>query len=109
MATQNELATRILHKIRFLDPDEAAEGRDLEKGLEKLQAAHAALKVEGLVRWTLADIPVEVQEAYVLIAASLAAEDFGAPADPSWGLRGLRMVQAFVHVPIGGPSSAENF
>jgi hypothetical protein len=84
-------------------------GDDLAKGLEKLQAVHYTLRSQGLVRWTLNDIPEEVQEAYVLMGAALAAQDYGAPADPSWGIAGLRMVQTHVHVPIGGVSSAESF
>lgn len=107
--TPNELAARILHKLRVLDPLEPAGADDLAKALEKLSAAHYALRSQGLARWTLQDIPEEVQEAYVYLGAALAAPDYGAPADPTWGLQGLRMVQAFVHIPIGGPSSVESF
>lgn len=107
--TSEQLATRILRKIRVVGLRAAPSGNDLQLALEKLQAAHYALRSQGLVRWTLADIPEEVQEAYVLLGAALAAGEYGAPADPSWGVAGLRMVQTFVHVPIGGPSAAENF
>jgi hypothetical protein len=99
----------VLHKLKVLDPSQAASASKLVKALEKLSAAHYALRAEGLVRWTLQDIPEEVQEAYVMLAAALAADDYGAPANPGWGPGGLRMVQAFVHVPIGGPVRAENF
>lgn len=107
--TQEQLATRILRKIKVADPQDAADPDDLAVALEKLQAAHFALRAEGLVRWTLADIPPEVQEAYVMCAAALAAEDFGAPVAPDLWLRGLRLVQAYVHIPISGPSYVENF
>lgn len=107
--TQEQLATRILRKIKVCDPQDAPDADDLAVALENLQAAHFALRAEGLVRWTLADVPNEVQEAYVLCGASLAAEDFGAPVAPDLWLRGLRMVQTFIHIPITGPSYAENF
>lgn len=61
------------------------------------------------MRWTLADIPPEVQEAYVLCGAALGAADWGAAADATWFPAGLRMVQAFVHLPITGPVTVENF
>jgi hypothetical protein len=107
--TQEQLATRILRKIKVCAPQDAADADDLAVALEKLQAAHFTMRAQGLVRWTLADIPPEVQEAYVLCGASLAAEDYGAPVAPDLWLRGLRMVQAFVHVPITGASYVENF
>lgn len=74
-----------------------------------MRAAHYELSAQGLTRWTLADIPPEVEEAYVMLGAANAAQDWGSPADPGWRPAGLRMVQTFVHVPIGGPSSVENF
>jgi hypothetical protein len=92
-----------------LDPQEAATPDDLAKAVEKLKAAHFALRAQGLTRWTLQDIPPEVQEAYVLLGAALAAADYGAPADPGWWPAGLRLVQTAVHVPIGGPTSVESF
>lgn len=61
------------------------------------------------MRWTLADIPPEVEEAYVLCGAALGASDWGAPADPGWFPSGLRMVQTFVHIPISGPRTVDNF
>lgn len=109
LLTVNELATRILHKLRVLDPVEPAKPDDLAKAVEGIQAAHNAFKIEGLVRWTLVDVPPEVQMAYILMGATLCASDYGAPADPSWAPAAMRMVQAFVHIPISGPSCAENF
>lgn len=93
----------------MLDPQEPAGPDDLAKAVEKLEAAHFTLRAQGLVRWTLNDIPEEVQEAYVYLGAALAAPDYAAQADPTWGAQGLRMVQTYIHVPIGGPSTAESF
>lgn len=110
LLTPNELAARILHKLRVLDPQEPAEPDDLAKAVEKLEAAHALLRAEGLVRWTLQDIPPEAQEAYVLCGAALASSDYASPVDTStFFAAGRRMVQTAIHVPIGGPTSAECF
>lgn len=109
-ATQTELAERILHKLTVLDPQEAAEPDDLVKALQGLLSAHGVLEIEGLTRWTLADIPRQLEEAYVLLGASLCADDYGAATNPAWGPMGLRMVQSFVHVPLTQPRSVpENF
>jgi hypothetical protein len=67
------------------------------------------LRAQGLVRWTLNDIPVDAQEGYILCAAALAGPEYGAPTDPSWFTAGLRIVQTAVHVPISGPRSVENY
>jgi hypothetical protein len=99
----------VLHKLKVLDPSQAASASKLAKALEKLSAAHYALRAQGLARWTINDIPPEVQEAYVLLAASLAADDYGAPVNSAWGPMGLRMIQVFIHVPIGGASCPESF
>lgn len=109
LLTINELAARVLHKLRVLDPLEPAKPDDLVKAVEGVEAAHSAFKVEGLVRWTLVDIPDEVQMAYILMGAALCASDYGAVADPNWPTAAIRMVAAHVHIPIGGPSCAENF
>ena len=108
--TQQELATRILHKLRVLDPRETADADDAVRALEALQEAHFALRGDGLVRWTLNDIPPEVQAAYVMLAAFLCADDYASPVDVSqFWMRGLRMVQTFVHVPLSDPGYVENF
>ncbi len=77
--------------------------------MQALRSAHYALSAEGLVQWTLADIPRELEEAYVLCGASIAAQDWGAPASPTWFADGLRMVQTYVHIPISGPRTVEDF
>jgi hypothetical protein len=100
----NALASRLLHKLQVLDRAAAAEGADLDKALEKLVAAHGVFKSEGLVQWTLADIPLEVEEGYLLMGAALGADDFSAPApNPAWPQMAMRIVQAYVHVPRSGP------
>lgn len=94
----------------MLDPQEPATADDLVKAVEGLEAAHALLKAQGLVRWTINDIPPEVQMGYILMGAALCASDYASPVDTSTFLAaGLRMVQTAVHVPIGGPTSVESY
>jgi hypothetical protein len=104
------MASRLLHKLQVLDKAEAAEGADLEKALEKLLAAHGVFKAEGLVRWTLADIPVDVQEGYLLMAGALGADDFASAVNVStWPQMAMRLLQAYVHIPRSGPRTAEAY
>lgn len=109
MATQAQLATRILHKLRILDPLETESSEDGALALEKLKAAHYTLKAQGLVRWTLADIPDFAEEAYVLIGAYLAADVFSQVKDPEWMVMGVRIVQSGIHVPIVDECYAQDF
>lgn len=102
--TLNALASRLLHKLQVLDRAADADADDLDKALEKLRAAHGVFKSEGLVRWTLEDIPEDVREGYVLMAAALGADDFACAApNPAWAQMGMRVVQAYVHIPRSGP------
>lgn len=108
--TLNALASRLLHKLQVLDKAEAASGADLDKALEKLVAAHGVFKSEGLVRWTLEDIPVEVQEGYLLMAGALGADDFASAVNgANWPVMGMRILQAYVHIPRSGPRTAEAY
>jgi hypothetical protein len=109
MATQQELATRILRRLKVLDPLETASPEDLALASEKLRAAHYLLSAEGLLRWTLADIPPFAEEAYVLIGSALAADDFSVARDPEWISVGVRMIQRGVHIPVSDETLAEDF
>lgn len=109
MATQSQLAVRILHKLKVLDPVETANANDEAKALEKLKAAHYSLKVEGVVRWTLADVPDYAEEALVLCGAYLAADDFSQVANPDWFAQGLRICQRGAYVPLVDEYPAESY
>ena len=52
---------------------------------QKIQAVHYSLEARGRTRWTLYDLPVYVEEDYVLLAAVLLAPECGVKADPNWG------------------------
>lgn len=110
MATVTQLATRVLGKLKILDPTESPNAADLAKAEEKIKAAHALVKGEGLLRWTLADIPDYAEEPYVLIAAWFAADDFNSPKDPEWVALGVRLIQRGVHQEIANDDyTAEHF
>lgn len=109
MATVTELARRVLGKLKVLDAVETPAAADLAKAEEKVRAAHALLKAEGLLRWTLADIPDYAEEPYVLLGAFLAADDFATLKEPDWLVIGMRQIQRGVHVAIVDDSTAENF
>ena len=97
MATMNELATRMLQKLGVIEASEEPAAADLQKAVEKIRAAQYALEAEGLVRWTLADVPNYAQEPLVMMAAFLGADDFKQERDPSWMAQGLTMVQRGVN------------
>lgn len=99
-ATPAELAVRMLRKVKVLGATETASAEDLAVAVQAVTDAHAVLNVAGLLRWTLADIPREVELAYVLIAAHLAADEFVVPKEPGWMVSGVGMVQQYVHLPL---------
>ena len=107
------LANRLLVKLQVrdkADPPVAAGDADFDKAVEKLRAAHGVFKGEGLVRWTLEDIPEDVQEGYVLMGAALGGDDFAAAApNPAWAQMGMRIVQAYAHIPRSGPRYITDF
>ena len=97
------LANLLLVKLQVrdkADPALAAGNPDFDVAVQKIRAAHGVFKAENLVRWTLEDIPEDVQEAYVMMGAALGAEDFSAAApNPAWPQMAMRLVQAYVHIP----------
>ena len=110
MATVTQLGTRVLGKLKILDPTETPNAADQAKAEEKIRAAHALIKGEGLLQWTLSDIPDFAEEPYVLIASALAADDFNAPKDADWIALGVRLIQRGVYLPIPDNfAQAENF
>jgi hypothetical protein len=100
MATVEELAVRVLKKIKVLGATETANDDDRAEAVQAIKDAHYALSVETVLRWTLADIPKEVEMPYVLIGAFYAADAFSVPRDPQWWPMGVKQVQAFVHIPL---------
>lgn len=109
MTTLNDLSIGALKKLQVLGVDETASPEDLELATQKVRSVHAFLKAEGLLRWTLSDIPDYAVEPYLLMAAYLGAPDFQVERDPAGWTTGLRMVQSAVNLPNAGRTRAEYF
>lgn len=109
MATISDLAKRTLQKLQVLAAGETPEAEDQELVVNKLRAVHAYLREEGLLRWTMQDIPDYAEEPYVMMAAFLAQEDFGRTVLPANWSGGLSLIQSAVSLPSTGPVRAEYF
>jgi len=109
MATQTDLAIRALRKSSNLGAEEAASAPDLELALEKLRAAHVALKVKKLLRWTITTIPDYAEEPYVMMTAFLLLPEFEQKSRPELWLMGLSQIQEAVNLPSVGVTQAEYF
>lgn len=51
---------------------------------QKVRAVHSRLDAMGRARWSLYDLPQEIEQPYVDMAAFWLAPEFGIKADPSW-------------------------
>lgn len=109
MTAPSELATRALRKLKVIGATETASAEDHELALQHVTDAHNIWSGQGLLRWTLDTIPAEVELAYVLFAAFLAAPDFVQPQDPVWPAQALSIVQNYVNLPTCGAVFAEDF
>lgn len=109
MATPADIATRALRKLKVLGATETASAEDLALSTQSVTDAHNVWSGQGLTRWTLDTIPQEVELAYVLMSAYLAAPDFVQPQDPAWPGQAAAMVQTFVNLPTTGDVYAEGY
>lgn len=110
MTTAAELAERVLRKLKVLGAVETASPEDLNVAMQAVTDAHNTLDGHRLLRWTLQDIPKQVDLGYVLMAAYLCADDFVVPKDPGWMVQGMGVVQTFVNIPADcGPTYVEDF
>ncbi len=89
--------------------DEQPTAADLDKALEKIRAVHSSIRIRGLLRWTLSDIPDYAEEPYVMMAAHLAAPEFEAPPNPSAYAQGFSDICAAANLPAFTPTQAEYF
>lgn len=109
MATPDEIAARALRRLKVLGASETAAPEDLALALQRVTDAHNALDTQKLLRWTLNDIPQQVELAYEQMAAYLAADDFVQAKDAAWMAQGFTQVQSFVQIPVRGPIWSEDF
>lgn len=109
MSTPSELATRALRKLKVIGATETASAEDLALMTQSVKDAHNVWSGQGITRWTLDTIPQEVDLAYVLFAAFLAAPDFVQPQEAAWPGQAMSIVQTFVCLPMAGDVCAEDF
>lgn len=99
----------MLRKLTVLASGEPGEASDLELAQEKLRAVHGYLKAEGLVRWTLNDLPDFAEEPYVMMASFYAAPEFMQAPNPTFWAVGLRQIQSAITLPSGGTVYTEYY
>lgn len=109
MATPAEIAVRALRRLKVLGASETASPEDLALALQRVTDAHNVLDTQNLLRWTLNDIPMQVEMAYEQMVSYLAAGDFVQAKDSAWMAQGIGQVQAFVQLRPAGPIYAEDF
>lgn len=110
MADITLLVGRALEKIGVEGATETPSDADTDKALIGLKSAHYELVTEGLTRWTMSDIPSELEEPYVMMAAFYIAPDFGMPADINMKLLGMKMVRSYIMTPkADAPAPADYF
>ena len=109
MATPGDLAPRVLRKLRVVGLYDIGEAEETQAAIQAIHDAHAMLQTQGLLRWTLQDIPTAVEAAYVMLAADMGAADFVVPREPDWRPAGLALVQAYVNVPVTQRTCAVDF
>lgn len=102
MSAPEELAVRALRKLKVLGATETASSEDLELAVQGVRDAHNLFSGQGLLRWTLDDIPEDVDLGYVLMAAFFMAPDFVQPQEASWASGGLGIIQNYVNLPTSG-------
>lgn len=104
MATKAELAKRVLQNLKVLGTGQTADAEDQLIAEQKVSAVHASLKKDERVRWTIQEIPEAAEEAYVFMAAFLAAPSFGQGLTQdvwNWGQQEITRL-------ISTPASGEN-
>jgi hypothetical protein len=110
MAELSDLVTRTLEKVGIQSGFETVSADDQEKALTSLRSAHSELSTENLLRWSVNDIPTELEEPYVMMAAWYAGPDFGFPVDIAVHELGLRQIRKYAMTPKAStPVEAEYF
>lgn len=109
-ATINDLATRVLQKLRVLSVGQTAYPEDMEIARQKIRAAHASFRKDERVRWTISSLPEAAEEPYVMLAAYLCAPEFRKQADQMWVTFAEREINAVIQTPTSGaPIRTEYF
>ena len=110
MADITTLKSRTLEKIGFEGASETVSDSDSDKALIGLQSAHYELNTEGLLRWTMNDIPSQLEEPYVMLAAYNIGGEFGLPQSDTLYLKAMKQIRAFVMTEKSSqPAPSESF
>lgn len=109
-ATINDLAIRVLKKLKIWELGQAPDAEDLMTAEERLRAVHASIRKDDRVRWTLNSLPLAAEEPYVLMAAFLSGPEFDAPVEAVWWTFGEREINALIKTKSSGePTRVEYF
>ncbi|MDR5802137.1 hypothetical protein [Caballeronia sp. LZ001] len=109
-ATQTDLAIRVLQKLKVLGVGQSASAEDLQVAKQAINEAHASLRKDRRVRWTLQELPEAAELPYVMLAATICAADFGAAADPGWGSWAEKEITGVIYTPrTDAPTRTEYF
>jgi len=110
MTDLSSLIDRTLEKVGFEGASETISDSDSDKALLGLKSAHYELDSEGLLRWTMSDIPSVLEEPYVMLGAYYIGDDFGMPQSDKIYLRAMKQIRAYVMVDsASAPVPTENF
>lgn len=109
-ATINDLAIRVLKKLKVWELGQSPNPEDILTAEEKLRAVHASIRKDDRVRWTLNSLPMAAEEPYVLMAAFLAGPEFTAPVEQLWWTFGEREINSLIRTKSSGqPTPTEYF
>lgn len=110
MADIYNLTDKVLQRLGVLGAEETASDVDKDKALEGLKSAHYALSGEDLLRWTMSDIPNEMTDPYVSLAAFNIKNDFNAQVGAEIPALAMKQVRNYVMaIKADAPAPAEYF
>lgn len=110
MTDLSTLTNRVLEEVGVEGATEPSNYEDEQKALRGLKSAHYELDSEGLLRWTMSDIPSALEEPYVLLGAFYISNSFGQPQDGVGYARAMKQIRSCVMVDsANAPTPSENF
>lgn len=75
-----QLGTSVLIKLAVIAADETPSTADQAEAVARVKAVHDSLTGADYVTWTVDTVPAAVADFYIIMAAQLAAPQFGKPA-----------------------------
>lgn len=78
MASEDDLARRVLLRIAVLQSGEQPEHHENQDVLAVMRSVHASILEKGLIDWPLDDIPVQCEDAWINYIGWKVSGDFGA-------------------------------